>query len=71
MAEVKPILVGDEVTLRKIPDKPVAVVTYNTAELFCAITKHGITYRCSREAAYPLKTGRHFAVEDFLKTLSI
>ena len=71
MAITKPIEVGDEVTLRKIPDKPVAVVTYNTADLFCAITKQGITYRCSREAAYPLKTGRHFDVDGFLKTLGV
>ena len=69
MSAIKPILVGDEVTLRNLPDRPVAVVTYNTADLFCAITKHGITYACSRATANPLKTGRHFDVENFLKMI--
>ena len=69
MAVTKPIAVGDEVTLRKIPDKPVAVVTHNTKDLFCAITKEGVTFRCSLEAANPMKTGRHFDVESFLKMI--
>lgn len=63
------IKVGDEVMIRTLPDKPVGVVTYNTSEIFCVMTKYGITYNSSRAALSPLKTGKHYEVEAFLRTL--
>ena len=65
-----PIQTGDEVTLRNVKDKPVGVVTYNTTDEFCIITKQGKTYNMSRAAANPLKTGRHFEqTVDFLLSI--
>ena len=64
------IQIGDEVKLRKVRNTPVAVVTYNEADEFCAIDKNGRTYNMSRAAAYPLKTGRHFeSTLDFLDSI--
>ena len=65
------IQIGDEGTLRGLKDNPVAVVTYNTVDDFCAINKEGITYHASRMALLPIKTGRHFDVEGFLRSLNI
>ena len=67
---VPAIKVGDEVTLRGIKDRPVAVVTLNTQDHFCTITKEGFTFNTSRAASNPLKTGRHFDVSSFLKTIA-
>ena len=66
---VQAIQVGEEVILRGVKDKPTAVVTMNTADHFCTITKGGFVYNCSRAAANPLKTGRRFDVASFLKSL--
>ena len=63
------IKVGDEVKLRGLKDWPIAVVTLNTTDHFCAINKEGYTFNLSRTAANPLKTGRRFDVSSFLKLL--
>ena len=68
---VPSIQIGDEVTLRGLKDRPVAVVTYNTVDDFCCINKDGITFHASRAALNPLKTGRHFDVDGFLKSLRV
>ena len=68
---VPAIKVGDEVTLRGIPNKPVGVVTFNTIEHFCVLTKDGITFNTSRATANPIKTGRRFDVESFLNLMRI
>ena len=66
---VPAIQVGDEVILRNIKDKPVAVVMLNTTDHFCTVTKDGYTFNTSRAASNPLKTGRCFDVASFLKSL--
>lgn len=63
-----PIVVGDEVFLCGVRDI-VAVVTLNTAEHFCTITKDGMVYDIPKEFAHPVKTGRHFDVGNFLKMI--
>ena len=71
MAVVNPIQVGEEVTLRGLPDKPVGVVTFNTKEHFCVLTKEGITFNTSLATANPMKTGRRFDVKAFLRQMQI
>ena len=66
---VPAIKVGDEVRLRKLNDQPIAVVTLNTTDHFCTITKEGYTFNTSRAASNPIKTGRHFDVAAFLKSI--
>jgi len=66
---VPSIKVGDEVTLRNLKDKPIAVVLLNTVDHFCCVTKEGFTFNTSRAAANPLKTGKHYDAEGFLRSL--
>lgn len=66
---VEPIKIGEEVKLRGIKDYPIGVVTLNTQDHFCVITKEGFTFNTSRAAANPLKTGKRYDVEGFLKYL--
>ena len=66
---LEPIKVGEEVKLRGIKDTPVGVVTMNTQDNFCVITKEGFTYNTSRAAANPLKTGKKYDVERFLRSM--
>lgn len=72
MAVVNHIQVGDEVKLRKLKDQPIAVVTLNTSDHFCCITKTGFTFDTTIEAANPLKTGRKFPeVARMLKSMQM
>lgn len=72
MAVTRPIQVGDEVKLRGLKDQPIAVVTLNTADHFCCITKEGFTFNTSREEANPMKTGRRFLeVARMLKSMQM
>ena len=63
---VEPIKVGEEVKLRGVKDYPIGVVTMNTIDHFCILTKDGYTYNMNRLSANPLKTGRKFNVADLL-----
>jgi hypothetical protein len=69
MAVTIPIQVGDEVKLRKVKDTPISVVLLNTSDHFCCVTKEGYTFNTSRAAALPMKTGRHFDADGFLKSI--
>lgn len=67
--EGKNIAVGDEVIIQGSYPMHIGVVTHNTFDHFCYIDKNGISFHCCRSFAMPKKTGRHFNVEEFLKTL--
>ena len=69
MAVTMPIKVGEEVKLRGVKDMPIGVVTYNTVDNFCVLSKDGYTYNYPRAAANPIKTGRKFDVESLLKAM--
>ena len=66
---VPSIKVGDEVKLRGIIDMPIGVVTCNTVDKFCVLSKDGYTYNYPRAVANPIKTGRKFDVESLLKAM--
>lgn len=64
------IQVGDEIRTRWANDpQVVGVVTYNTPTDFSIITDTGLAYHTTRAFMNPIKTGRHFDVESFLKTI--
>ena len=66
---VEPIKVGEEVKLRGVKDYPIGVVTLNTTDHFCVLTKDGYVYNMSRLAANPLKTGKRYDIEGFLRSM--
>ena len=66
---VAPIKVGEEVKLRGVKDMPIGVVTYNTVDNFCVLSKDGFTYNLPRAVANPLKTGKRYDVESLLKAM--
>ena len=68
---VQPIKIGEEVRLRGLRYKPVGVVTLNTTDHFCVITKEGYAYNVNRLAANPLKTGKKYDVEGFLRSMQV
>lgn len=66
------IKVGDEVRIRwqgEQHEAVIGVVTHNTQEHFCWINSEGLTNHTTRAYANPIKTGRHYDVESFLKML--
>ena len=69
MAVTIPIKVGEEVKLRGVKDMPIGVVTYNTVDNFCVLSKDGFTYNLPRANANPLKTGKRYDVESLLKAM--
>ena len=66
---IKPIEVGEEVKLRGLKDYPIGVVTLNTTDHFCVLTKDGYTYNLNRLMANPIKTGKRYDVAGLLKAM--
>lgn len=64
------IQVGDEIRTRRLLKNVIGVVTKNDSENFCIILPSGKTYSFSDlSVANPIKTGKHYDVEGFLKSL--
>ena len=66
---IEPIKVGEEVKLRGFKDFPIGVVTLNTQDNFCVLTKDGFTYNSPRAMANPIKTGKKYDVASLLKAM--
>ena len=66
---LEPIKIGEEVKLRGIKDTPIGVVTMNTQDNFCVLTKDGFTYNAPIATANPLKAGKKYDVASLLKAM--